>query len=373
MGFRPAGMCSPGTLPQWMVCAGLLTASVGHATAQEWTWQSIDLHPPGVNHSEANGVGDGDAGGWLYVGDDPDLKGPALWRAPTFDLTLLLPPGWLDGWVYGVHFGVQVGVVTAVNSSAHALWYGTAESFVDLSPGGAYFGGRVSAIHWPQQVGNASLAGNSHAALWCNADPATFVDLHPAGALRSSALATDGVKQGGHARLTGSNVSTAGMWHGTPESFVSMHPPVARSSAIWGMAPGVQVGTALIEDILRDHAILWHDTPESWIDMHPPQHEGKNSYMFATTGTMHVGRSNGRAGYWLGDDPASFYDLHVHAPPGAIGSGASDVAVHNGKVYIAGYGIFGTQSRAVVWIGTPIAEGGPPGQRAPSKATRWPP
>ncbi|MCL4740996.1 MAG: hypothetical protein KJZ54_02225 [Phycisphaerales bacterium] len=215
--------------------------------------------------------------------------------------------------------------------------------------------------------------GNSRAALWYDGDPSTFVDLHPAGALRSSALATDGVKQGGLARLSGSNVSTAAMWYGTPGSFVNMHPPVARDSVIWGMAPGVQVGKALIEDILRDHAILWHDTPESWIDMHPPQHDGKHSYLYATTGTMHVGRSNGRAGYWLGDDPASFYDLHQHAPPGALGSGAYDVAVHNGKVYIAGYGMFDTRPHAVVWIGTPVADGGPPDPRTPPKATRWPP
>ncbi|GIK18794.1 MAG: hypothetical protein AMXMBFR77_03370 [Phycisphaerales bacterium] len=355
-----------------MPCAGLLAALAGHAEAQEWTWQSIDLHPPGVYQSEAYAAAERLAGGWLYVGDDQDLKGPALWIAPVLDLVLLLPDGAVDGWVYGASDGLQVGHVLFA-STRPALWLGTAESYIDLFPGGNYTSGVLEDVSGNQIAGRVGVGGNSHAGLWVLDEPVVFVDLHPAGALRSSALATDGVKQGGVARLSGSNVSTAAMWHGSPGSFVNMHPPVARDSAIWGMAPGVQVGKALIEDILRDHAILWHDTPESWIDMHPPQHDGKHSYLYATTGTMHVGRSNGRAGYWLGDDPASFYDLHVHAPPGALGSGAYDVAVHNGKVYIAGYGIFGTQSRAVVWIGTPIAEGGPPGQRAPSKATRWPP
>ncbi|HRQ71763.1 MAG TPA: hypothetical protein PLU35_01910 [Phycisphaerales bacterium] len=359
---------------RWMPCAGLLAALAGHAEAQEWTWQSIDIHPPGVYLSEAYGIDDRVAGGWLYVGEDPDVKGPALWRASTFDLTLLLPPDWLDGWVYGASGGSQVGMVYKQNASAPALWFGSAESFVDLSPGGAYYGGSSWDIEGSQQVGGIGFAGNTRAALWFDGDPDTFVDLHPAGALWSEALATDGVWQAGRVRLTGwSEFPTAAQWKGSPNSFVNMHPPVANDSQINGMAPGVQVGKALIEGILRDHAILWHDTPESWIDMHPPQHDGKHSYLYATTGTMHVGRSNGRAGYWLGDDPASFYDLHVHAPPGALGSGAYDVAMHNGKVYIAGYAMFDTRPHAVVWIGTPIAEGGSPAERTPSKATRWPP
>ncbi|MDL1905387.1 hypothetical protein FBT69_11350 [Synechococcales cyanobacterium CNB] len=74
------------------------------------------------------------------------------------------------------------------------------------------------------------------------------------------------------------------------------------------MAPGAQVGSALLFQPLRDHAILWRDTPESWIDMHPSFHPNKNSYMFATTGDLHVGRSSGRAGIWFGDDPDSFHD-----------------------------------------------------------------
>ena len=357
-----------------VVTALLSTVLAIGATAQtEWAWQGFVLHPPGAYLSEGRGAGDRIAAGFLNPGDDPSMNGPALWRAPRLDLVLLLPPAWPAGWVYGANGEVQVGVVSGINASALALWFGTVQSFVDLSPGDPYFGGTLSDVKWPQQVGRVSLAGNSHAALWYNADPFTFVDLHPAGALRSSALATDGAKQGGLARLSGSNVSTAAMWHGTPGSFVKMHPPVARDSVIWGMAPGVQVGKALIEGILRDHAIVWHDTPESWIDMHPPQHAGKNSYMFATTGTMHVGRSNGRAGYWLGDDPASFYDLHQHLPPGASGSNAEDVAAVGDRIYVVGWATYITRPYAVLWIGTPIAEGGPPDPRAPSKATRWPP
>ena len=146
------------------------------------------------------------------------------------------------------------------------------------------------------------------------------------------------------------------LWQGTAASAVVMHDPGGsfKTSQINGMAPGAQVGSALLFQPLRDHAILWRDTPESWIDMHPSFHPNKNSYMFATTGDLHVGRSNGRAGIWFGDDPDSFHDLHQYVPGSPSGSNADDIAIRAGRVYVAGRATF-TRTQAVVWIGTPVS------------------
>ena len=181
-----------------------------------------------------------------------------------------------------------------------------------------------------------------------------MVDLHPAGATWSDAWATDGFWQGGQAAMQGTIVAV--LWKGTAASAVVMHDPGGsfKTSQINGMAPGTQVGSALLFQPIRDHAILWHDTPESWIDMHPSFHPGESSYMFATTGDLHVGRSNGRAGIWFGDDPDSFHDLHQYVPGSPSGSNADDIAFHAGRIYVAGRATF-TRTQAVVWIGTPAS------------------
>lgn len=230
-------------------------------------------------------------------------------------------------------------------------------------------------------VGSASIGGRRHAAVWT---PGSFVDLHngPHNG-SSSAFATDGRWQGGDSGLN------AVIWKGTPESMIVMDPPGFGGCVLLGMARradgvGTQVGSGLTRDDfgnVRDHALLWHDTPESWIDMHPSFHPAKNSYMWGTTGDIHCGQSNGRAGLWFGDDPDSFYDLHQYIdppPPGA--SRAIDIDIYDGKIYIAGRATYENgRTHAVVWIGTPenapppgspAASSGAPKNAAPARTDR---
>ena len=86
-----------------------------------------------------------------------------------------------------------------------------------------------------------ALAGDSHAGLWVNHDPAQFVDLRPAGADWSRAYATDGAWQGGRAAYPVEGI-TAALWKGSAASFVAMGPGNHRDGWIHGMAPGTQVG-----------------------------------------------------------------------------------------------------------------------------------
>ncbi len=339
-------------------CCALAGLASGAAAQTVYTWRAIVLHPPGAYRSEAYGVSLSGVSGYIEAGDDPNIDGASLWPSRVRPLILLTPQGWTWSRIDGADGAVQGGYVLyfqdGVFETHAALWSHTTESFIDLDPGPPFHCSSVTDVCSNQQVGNVCHpSGQSHAAVWFNGDPKSVIDLHPAGAGWSWALATDGYRQGGRAAMQGTIVAV--LWKGTAASAVVMHDPGGsfKTSQINGMAPGAQVGSALLFQPLRDHAILWRDTPESWIDMHPSFHPNKNSYMFATTGDLHVGRSSGRAGIWFGDDPDSFHDLHQYVPGSPGGSNADDIAIRAGRVYIAGRATF-TRTQAVVWIGTPV-------------------
>ncbi len=189
-----------------------------------------------------------------------------------------------------------------------------------------------------------------------------MIDLHPVwgGDFSSQCDATDGTWFGGTAADIDRNRVVATLWKGTtPDSAINMDPPGSgfRSSWITGMAPGVQVGNA-VTSTGKTHAKLWHGSPESIIDMHPSFSHNTNSYMYGTLGWIHIGQLDGRAGYWLGDDPDSFVSLHQYLPD--IGSqwGPShpyDIDVIDNKLIVAGDAASPEyRQHAIVWIGTPV-------------------
>lgn len=357
----------------WLALTWCAGGSAALAQPQ-YTWRAVDLHPPEAYLSEAYGVSlTGISGNPQFPGE-PQISGATLWGAAYGSaLETLLNAGDTpyQPVVWGADSLTQCGY--DADDWAHAaLWFGTCDSMVDLHPGPPYLTSEVMDVRGGMAAGNAGVGGKRQAIAWLAQQPVEFADLHPDGASNSYAYATDGDRQGGSAYMLDFGGAQAVVWDDTPQSMVVMHPPGYGYSIIHAMAPGAQAGVGLVriaDGRLKDHALLWHDTPESWLDMHPSFHPGANSYMFGTTGDMHVGRSNGRAGIWFGDDPESFLDLHQFVPGDPGGSNADDIDVYDGRVYIAGRATF-VRPHAMMWIGTPVdgLDGGDgPGPSAPRR------
>ncbi len=346
----------------WSALSVLLMSTTTHAQP-EYTWRVYDMHSFGAISSEALGISRAGAAGNISWGW-PEPSGASLWMGSEAMWLLLRAQDRTDiPRAHGAGEHVQCGY-DAVDSRTHAaLWFGSRDSLIDLDPGGPYLASSILDVSSDMAVGFAvNSRGRYQAAVWTTDPLPLMIDLHDESHSQSStAWATDGRWQGGIAGLN------AVLWKGTPESMVIMDPPDYCCGGISGMAiaegadVGTQVGTMLTRDDfdqVRDHAILWHDTPESWIDMHPSFHPRKNSYMWGTTGDIHCGQVNGRAGIWFGDDPDSFLDLHQFIdPPPQGASRAVDIDIYDGIVYIAGRGTYEVDGRvgthALVWVGTP--------------------
>ncbi|MDQ7013768.1 MAG: hypothetical protein Q9O74_07725 [Planctomycetota bacterium] len=339
------------------------------ATAQiHYVWRAIDIHPPEGQKSAAYAIGGGTPYGMYETGNINDHVG-VKWPRLVPELIDLTPEGHIWSEIRGADGNKQAGKARSnppESFTSGAVWYGTSESFQSLNEDD--IGPTVHAIDGNLIVGEARFPDGpyAHAALWLNEDPDSLLNLHPTEAGSqgwSRAYATDGFWQGGTATLPGPGFHKATLWKGSATNYINMHPPGAKDSEIRGMAIGTQVGKMLVWETGDDHAVVWHDTAESWIDMHPSFHPGANSYMFATTGDIHVGRSNGRAGIWFGDDPDSFHDLQQYAP-WAASSTAYDVEVYNGKLYVVGSAGNG-KAHATVWIGTPVVADDPAVRKTP--------
>ncbi|MCC7389669.1 MAG: hypothetical protein IT431_12970 [Phycisphaerales bacterium] len=336
-----------------------------------YQWFGIWLHPAQAYRSQASAADGAVPSGQV----DVDGAEAAVWPEWTTEFVSLLPDGAARAAVEGADGGYQAGfVIVAVNEAYPALWQGSAESVVDMTPEGPYIGSSLYGRRGVQTVGYAyHRTDGSHAAVWLNNDPDQFVDLHHASADWSSAHATDGQWQGGEAAFLGFGLRAA-LWKGTPQSFLVMGPADYRDGLIRGMAPGTQVGTYTD---LTTRAVLWHDTPESWVRMTPSW--SYSARLYATTGDMHVGWSDrtgvysAHAGVWFGDDPDSFFDLHPFVPPeyADAGSTAYDIDTKDGNIYIAGSVNSGGQGHAFLWVGVPLDTGdGGGGPKSPGGLTK---
>ena len=99
--------------------------------------------------------------------------------AAQWTVTNLHPDGATSSGASGVHNGQQTGTVYFFGTGYRAsLWSGTAASWVDLHPGSG--DSSAFAIGAGQQVGQADVAGLTHASLWTGT-AASWVDLHPPG------------------------------------------------------------------------------------------------------------------------------------------------------------------------------------------------
>jgi hypothetical protein len=355
-----------------LIASAVLSASMSPAAlaqGEHYRWFGIWLHPEGAIDSHANAIDGEIPSGKVHA----EVQDAAIWPTWSTLYVNLRPSSATSAVVEGADGGRQVGSVFPQGQWNHAaLWQGTAESVIDISPPSPYLGGWPHARRGNQIVGyGVSPQGDKHACLWLNDDPNQFVDLHPPEADWSEATATDGSWQGGRAAFPDVGLSAA-LWKRTSWSFVDMGPGEHRDGWIHGMAPGTQVGEYVN---LSKWAVLWHDSPESWIDMSPSWSGA--AALFATTGDLHIGWANrpgvhgAHAGIWHGDDPDSFFDLHPFVPPqyADYGSTAYDIDIADGVVYIAGT-VNAPLAHAFLWVGVPLDTGDGGGPKSPGGLTK---
>ncbi|MCL4742513.1 MAG: hypothetical protein KJZ54_09965 [Phycisphaerales bacterium] len=342
----------------WLLPVFCAVVTPSSAFAQ-YVWKAIRLHVADSYTTEAHAAWGPLQGGFVYYSGQPGRG--AIWRGTSEGWMDLTPP-WADlGIIHGMDASGQVGQVGPAPNTYHAaLWRGTPESAVDLNPGGPYFASSAYAIQDDQQVGQAAHAsdGLPHAALW-RGTPESFVDLHPPGAQWSEAFATDGEYQGGWFVPAAGGLHAI-IWNGTAQSAVDLHPPGAVSSAVRDMAPGVQVGYVRWVG-QSGHAALWRGTVASLVDLNPPG-TGK-SELYATDGTIHGGAAwfggLGHATIWL-DGADNVVDLHPLLGPGYAGSVVRAVWTDGRTIRAAGIAYPSTApDEAWVWIGTRIETDAP--------------
>jgi hypothetical protein len=328
-----------------------LKAAIGAVAAaqlavQAQAWKAIPLHPKGASFSRVMAVDGAQQFGYVGAGAVEAI----VWNQSNTNWFSLTPSPNEGGHVNAARGGVQGG---DVNGRA-SLWFGTAQSRIDLHVEGAYYS-EVLGVHAQQQVGRVVpiFAGGGRASLW-EGTASSYVDLHPSGTTQSRAFATDGVQQGGHAFFP--NGYHPMLWSGTAQSAVDLTPAGYIGGAIYSMVPGQQAGMAQHAQG-GVHAALWSGTAQSFVNMTPPG--AGLSFIYGTTGTAQAGYAflfgiGNRAGVWFGT-PESFISLADTLPSWYGESLATSITEHNGLYYVGGKArnLLTSRDEAFLWVGVP--------------------
>jgi hypothetical protein len=141
--------------------------------------------------------------------------------------------------VNAIYNGVQVGA-----SGNAALWRGTANSLVRLSPPGATFYSEATGI-WGNEVSGTwhrdPTGSDPHAAVWTSLDPSGFVDLTQPSFIKSDALGVSRGQVAGWAIIVNAGKHAA-VWTNTAASFTDLAPVGTTASELWATNGNQQVG-----------------------------------------------------------------------------------------------------------------------------------
>ena len=191
-----------------------------------------------------------------YVGSAYDGSSRAIMWSGSFSNAIVLhPPGAPESSAYGVSDGQQVGyfLPDPLTPGHAALWYGTAESMVDLHSDAPNVDSVALAVHNGVQVG---YGGSPYHALLWRGSAASVVDLHPTNAnpsiqpyYETFATCVAGSFQGGYG--TKSDKPRALMWTGTRQSVIDLHPGYWGSKASGISCYGTAVGFVFIASCIN--------------------------------------------------------------------------------------------------------------------------
>lgn len=250
--------------------AGVKQAGLWSGSAASW----LSLHPGTALSSEARDVFAGVQVGWAVVPPVFETHA-AMWHGTAGSWLDIHPhPSWAGSYAYGTRGSQIAGAVLTTLLSSHACtWRLPDLLWTDLAP----MGGLESvayATDGSHQAGGAYTPGPSgvvHASLWAGS-AGSWVDMHPAGAFDSEALDISDGQQVGYARFAG--VHHAGLWGGSAASWEDLHaflPPAftsSRAESIWNSGGKTFVaGFGFNSTTGRTEALLWTRTAPLWTDL----------------------------------------------------------------------------------------------------------
>jgi len=267
---------------------GMSQVGAGDVSAALWTGtlgSQVDLTPPPpappATYADSRAM---DVDGGVQVGTtwriEPFIIGAipdaGIWTgtgASWTSLTPLGPSSSIGSTGEGSHNGVQVGSV----QRHAAMWFGTAESFVDLNPMFA-ISSIAYDVHNGAQVGSANFGtfGFPRAILW-KGTAASFRDLTSDVITSGEALGVYDFLQVGYIYDdTTSNQTHASLWAGTSDSLLDLHAflPVgytaSRAEGVWISDAGVAyVAGWAVNSLGNAEAKLWVGPaipePTSWL------------------------------------------------------------------------------------------------------------
>lgn len=319
------------------------------ASAASAQWTVINLHPPGADHSRANGVEGGQQAGGASFGG---FGHAGLWSGSGASWTDLHPASAQGSGLSAIGDGQQVGYASVGGTVSASLWSGSAGSWVNLHTAGAT-ASEALGVSGGHQVGYLQYGVSFqeyHATLW-SGTAASAVNLHPSWAIISFAYAVHGGRQVGWAGRGGTGARPM-LWNGTAASGVDLTPTGAAGGVAHGMDAVQQVGSTFYTDLGETHAALWSGTAASWVDLNPAGSIFSQAY--GVSGGMQVGTVQ------IGDDPhasvwsggaGSWVDLHAFLPPEFTSSFAAAVWSDASFTYVTGYGSNSATGRteALLW------------------------
>lgn len=257
-----------------IVGSGVGTATGGYSHAllfPNGADEPIDLHPAsGYVDTSVEGASGDTQVGWGSV-DFGTKTHALLWRGSAESFVDLHPGGYASSYAWDASNDTQVGRGTigcCGQSVSHALlWRGSAASVVDLTPSG-YSSSVAYGASETTQVGFAAANAPAHAVLW-RGTADSLVDLHPAGVRASEAIAATETHQVGNLILSNAQLSArAALWSGSAESLVNLHPENYLATYATGVAGDYQVGIGETStDTGKRHALVWRGSAASAMDL----------------------------------------------------------------------------------------------------------
>lgn len=313
----------------------LLTLAVCASANAQYT---VEILPTPNGGGRATGAGGGQIVGSAFGPGG----GPALWNAPAYQYTNMMPGAFNAAELLGVGGGKQVGYGRVTAGRDHAMmWSGSANDYVDLDVSTFVTGTAAWATDGVSQVGVGGYEQNrGHALLWYGTAQ-SVVDLHPQGYVHSHAYGVWGDVQIGN--LADFSLPEGPvMWRGTAESMTFLPLPKGYTNGFAYAIHGDQiVGNAGLPT--GAVAVIWNAKTLSFTDLGA-------GVGHDTNGVHQVGYSAGRAKMWAGTAQSAL-DLHQFLPVGFTESRALGID-ENGV--IVGWASGGQIVVPVAW--TPIPE-----------------
>jgi hypothetical protein len=320
-------------------------SSLASGNGLELRFSIVQLTPPGAIGAEVVSITESFEAGISYFGGYAGVQ-PGFWRGSSTSWVNCKPEG--SGDVQVRHAAGQQMVGFAYFSffpgMSAILWQlsGAGATWTSLNPPGCAFAG-AKATDGVSQVGWALVGNERRAVVWFGSAQ-SMIDITPDIAcdsycgVRAGLECVRGTQQGGWIvgpnPYDGSFYEQAAIWSGSAESFVKLHPASAYRSIVFGTTGSVQGGYAQypVPDsnwtVLR--ATMWRGSLETMTDLHPIAGEFSFSQVLCVDGDFQGGFYGNdvrtfqtRACIWRGDRTL-FADLH---PCGYLSSAIRSLVV----------------------------------------------